>query len=1122
MKPFVHLHVHTEYSLLDGFARIDEVLLRAKELEQPALAITDHGVLFGAVEFFKRAKKVGVKPIIGSEVYVQSNDPRTNYHLVLLCENEIGYRNLVDLVSKGFTDHFYYKPRITLEELSSRSEGLIALSACMQGEVSHKLLSGDLEGAKKAALFYQSIFPGRFYLEIQDQFIPIQKNLNRMIVDLSNETSIPLVATNDVHYVKKDDALAHDILLCIQTGSTLQDAERMRFPSDEFYLKSREEMEELFSYAPEALDNTADIAERCQFEFRFGERHLPRYSKDPEFNSQEELVQLANKGLRERIKDVTEEYQKRLDDELAVIHEMGFDDYFLIVSDYIRYAKSQDIAVGPGRGSAGGSLVAYALYIHDIDPIYYNLIFEVFLNPGRRNMPDIDTDFEDERRQEVIDYMYRRYGSDHVAQIVTFGTLGARAVVRDVGRVMGLDYSAVDKVAKAIPFNNKMKLDEAVQESEKLQSYIEEDESIRLLIENARKLEGVPRHASTHAGGIVVSDEPMAHHVPLYVHDETISTQYTMTLLEELGLLKMDFLGLRNLTVIKDAIKMINEGGNPLTLDDIKDKDERTFEMLSRGETLGVFQLESTGMRRFIKEFKPASIEDIIMGISIYRPGPMESIPTFLRVRGGEAVNYPHPELERILKPTYSVMVYHEQLLQIVQAIAGYDLKQSDLVTRAMKKKDALLMQAEREKFLYGTDEIPGAIKNGLTEEQANRLFDQMVDFTKYAFKKNHATGYATIAYRTAYLKANYPKEYMASLMTSVMGFESKLIQYMEEAKAQGLEVLKPDVNCSFERFSIEEKGIRFGLLAVKNVGYGLIHSIIRNRTKPYENLDDFLSRLDVNVINKRAIESLIKAGALDSLHETRRGMMQRYEQIIERIQMGSRVNAQGQLSLFDDVLEKPVIIPNIEEFEKRDLLEMEKEVLGMYFSGHPLESYREARERLQTSTLLELEENDVFELDNKPMKLIAMVKSIEYRLTRKGEKMATVQFEDEFAQIEGVVFARTLKETESLLSKDAVLLIDGRLSVKDNGSVSLLVSKLQKVTDEREEKLFLKCPTLDEQQILDITTLCEKNPGSTKVLIYFEDTRELRELARYNVTPTEWFLDQLKAFLGDDSVKLY
>ncbi|NMB03991.1 MAG: DNA polymerase III subunit alpha [Tissierellia bacterium] len=1117
---FVHLHLHTEYSLLDGFARIDRVIRRAKELEMPAIAITDHGVMFGVVDFYKEAKKQGIKPIIGCEVYITSDDPKQNYHLVLLAKNQTGYTNLIQLVSAGFTEHFYYKPRIPKSLLEQHTEGLIALSSCLQGEVNVHLLRGQYPLARQAAEYYHAIFgQDHFYLELQDHGLPEQKETNRQLIKLSKELGIGLVASNDVHYTDSEDHLAHDMLLCIQTGSVLTDQSRMRFDSQEFYLKSADQMAQLFPR--EALENTVKIAEMIDFDFDFQSKHLPRFSSEPDFDSAQALRELTLQGMKQRYSDMTP-YLDRMNYELEVIDSMGYNDYFLIVHDFIKYAKDNGIAVGPGRGSAGGSIVAYALNIIGIDPMQYDLIFERFLNPDRITMPDIDIDFEDERRQEVIDYVTNKYGTEHVAQIITFGTFGARAAVRDIGRVMGLGYGEVDRVAKAIPNSLGMSLERALEASPRLAEMVRASTDVALLIENARKIEGIPRHCSTHAAGVVISELPMDHHVPLYLHEDAVSTQFNMNLLEELGLLKMDFLGLRNLTIIKNALAFIQDNrGIEIDIDHLPDRDPKTFQMLTEGDSLGIFQLESSGMRSFFRELKPEKIEDIIAGISLYRPGPMESIPTYLRNRNSGQFNYVHPVMEDILAVTYGVIVYQEQVMQLVRDLAGYTYAQSDLVRRAMSKKDMAVMQRERNIFLYGDGgSISGCVARGLSEEQGNRLFDGMMDFARYAFNKSHAAGYAIIAYQTAYLKAHYPVEFMAALMSSVMGNSPKLAQYMDNVRSMKIEVLPPSVNHSVDGFSIEGESIRFGLKAIKNVGTTLIQSIVRMRRDGFSSLDDFLNRLSIGVLNKRAIESLIKAGALDGMAESRRSMMLRYENILDGIQRGARINAPGQLSLFDEV--EPVHNgprTSLTEYDDEQLLEMEKEVLGMYFSGHPLRRFSGVRQKYHCRDFVELTALDE-SADNTIVSAIAMLRTISVKTTRAGERMAFCRMEDEYESMEIILFPKVFKEVEKLLEQEQYFLVQGRLSVKEDEPAKIIVSNLRGLSDDIvEQKVYLRLPSWQTEIIDDIVRLAQTRPGPACLRVYCEDTGHVRDLQGYGILPADDLIAQLQAILGQDAV---
>ena len=958
---FTHLHVHTEYSLLDGSNKIKEYVARVKELGMDSAAITDHGVMFGVIDFYREAKAAGINPVLGCEVYVAPNsrfDKETSggedryYHLVLLAENNKGYSNLMKIVSKGFVEGFYYKPRVDLEVLREYHEGIIALSACLAGEVQRYLVRGMYEEAKKAALKYEAIFgKGNYFLELQDHGIPEQKNVNQQLLRMSRELGIDLVATNDVHYTYAQDASAHDILLCIQTGKRLADEDRMRYEGGQYYVKSPEEMAGLFPYALEALENTHRIAERCHVEIEFGVTKLPKYDVPEGYTSWEYLNKLCFEGLEKRYSPVTEELKNRLDYELGTIRQMGYVDYFLIVWDFIKFARDHDIMVGPGRGSAAGSLVAYTLGITQLDPIRYNLLFERFLNPERVSMPDIDVDFCFERRQEVIDYVVRKYGKDRVVQIVTFGTLAARGVIRDVGRVMDLPYAMVDSIAKMIPQELNITIDKALEVNSELKKIYEEDEQIRTLIDMSRRLEGLPRHTSMHAAGVVISQRAVDEYVPLSrASDGSITTQFTMTTLEELGLLKMDFLGLRTLTVIQNAVRMAEKNsGKTIDMDAIDYNDRAVLDSLGTGKTDGVFQLESAGMKNFMKELKPQNLEDIIAGISLYRPGPMDFIPRYIRGKNHpETITYDCPELAPILEPTYGCIVYQEQVMQIVRALGGYTLGRSDLLRRAMSKKKAAVMQKERQNFVYGNEAegVPGCIRNGISEKVANKIYDDMIDFAKYAFNKSHAAAYAIVAYQTAYLKYHYPVEFMAALMTSVIDNPRKVAEYIYSCRQMGISILPPDINRGESGFSVDGKSIRYGLSAIKSVGKPVIEAIVAERKAggEFRSLRDLIERLSGKEVNKRTIESFIKSGALDSLGGTRKQFMLVYVQIMDSVNREKKYAMTGQLSLFDLVGEEErkdyeIRMPDVGEYGKEELLAFEKEVLGIYVSGHPLDA---------------------------------------------------------------------------------------------------------------------------------------------------------------------------------------
>ena len=1145
-KNFTHLHVHTEYSLLDGFSRVKTLVKRAKEKGMTAVAITDHGCMFGAIDFYKAAKAEGIKPIIGCEVYTaprKLTDKDPNYdkhqgHLVLLAKDMTGYKNLIKIVSKSYVDGFYYKPRTDMDELKKHSQGLIALSACLAGDVPRAIMNGNYDKARKLAMEYREIFGnGNYYLEIQDHGLPEQKQVNTEVVRLSRELNIPLVATNDVHYVDKDDAKIQDILMCLQMQKTIDDENRMKFPSDEFYLKSREEMEQLFPELEEALDNTNEIAERCNVEFEFNKYHLPRYDVPEGYTTNGYFRELCQKGLVERYgEDCPEEYKERLEYELNTIENMGYVEYFLIVWDFINFAKQNNIMVGPGRGSAAGSIVAYTLKITDIDPMKYSLLFERFLNPERVSMPDIDIDFCYERREEVIDYVKRKYGEDHVAQIITFGTMGAKIAIRDVARVLNVSYNKADQIAKEIPFELGMTIDKAMDSNPTLVELYESDAEAREVIDISKRLEGTLRHASTHAAGVVIARNPVDEYVPLYKHQDSITTQFTMTTLEELGLLKMDFLGLRTLTVIRDALDLIELNRDikgyteHIDFSKMEYDDDEVFETLSQGNTLGVFQLESSGMRNFMKQLKPNSFEDIVAGISLFRPGPMDSIPTYIENKNNpEKVTYINDKLRPILEVTYGCLVYQEQVMQVVRDLAGYSYGRSDLVRRAMSKKKMDVMEEERQYFIHGkfddegNIEIPGCIRNGISEEDANKIFDDMIDFARYAFNKSHAAAYGVLAYETAYLKVHYPVEFMAALMTSIMGNSDKVVEYIRECNAIGIPVNPPDINKSFSKFSVEGDSIRFGLAAVKNVGVNIIENIVKEREANGEFKDfvDFAKRLDTKDTNKRVVESLIKCGAFDQISENRATLMAGYESVLESISMDRKKNVQGQISLFDafsaQVEEVPDMqlstnLPVVREFSEKERLNMEKEVLGMYLSGHPLSEYKSELDRktsINMKKINELKENEktFMKLHDREVIMGGMVIAKRIMTTKRNEIMAFITLEDLYGAIEVVVFPQTLKKFNILLNDDSIILIKGAISIDDD-EAKLIARDIKDINEEyrfnsekisfdvrsnssksKNRQMNVRIDTVgDEELLMKIFTITRKYPGRDRLVLLPKD----------------------------------
>ena len=1145
-KNFTHLHVHTEYSLLDGFSRVKTLVKRAKEKGMTAVAITDHGCMFGAIDFYKAAKAEGIKPIIGCEVYTaprKLTDKDPNYdkhqgHLVLLAKDMTGYKNLIKIVSKSYVDGFYYKPRTDMDELKKHSQGLIALSACLAGDVPRAIMNGNYDKARKLAMEYRDIFGnGNYYLEIQDHGLPEQKQVNTEVVRLSRELNIPLVATNDVHYVDKDDAKIQDILMCLQMQKTIDDENRMKFPSDEFYLKSREEMEQLFPELEEALDNTNEIAERCNVEFEFNKYHLPRYDVPEGYTTNGYFRELCQKGLVERYgEDCPEEYKERLEYELNTIENMGYVEYFLIVWDFINFAKQNNIMVGPGRGSAAGSIVAYTLKITDIDPMKYSLLFERFLNPERVSMPDIDIDFCYERREEVIDYVKRKYGEDHVAQIITFGTMGAKIAIRDVARVLNVSYNKADQIAKEIPFELGMTIDKAMDSNPTLVELYESDAEAREVIDISKRLEGTLRHASTHAAGVVIARNPVDEYVPLYKHQDSITTQFTMTTLEELGLLKMDFLGLRTLTVIRDALDLIELNRDikgyteHIDFSKMEYDDDEVFETLSQGNTLGVFQLESSGMRNFMKQLKPNSFEDIVAGISLFRPGPMDSIPTYIENKNNpEKVTYINDKLRPILEVTYGCLVYQEQVMQVVRDLAGYSYGRSDLVRRAMSKKKMDVMEEERQYFIHGkfddegNIEIPGCIRNGITEEDANKIFDDMIDFARYAFNKSHAAAYGVLAYETAYLKVHYPVEFMAALMTSIMGNSDKVVEYIRECNAIGIPVNPPDINKSFSKFSVEGDSIRFGLAAVKNVGVNIIENIVKEREENGEFKDfvDFAKRLDTKDTNKRVVESLIKCGAFDQISENRATLMAGYESVLESISMDRKKNVQGQISLFDafsaQVDEAPEMqlstnLPVVREFSEKERLNMEKEVLGMYLSGHPLSEYKSELDRktsINMKKINELKEDEktYMKLHDREVIMGGMVIAKRIMTTKRNEIMAFITLEDLYGTIEVVVFPQTLKKFNILLNDDSIILIKGAISIDDD-EAKLIARDIKDINEEyrfnsekisfdtrsnsnkpKNKQMNVRIDTVgDEELLMKVFTITRKYPGRDRLVLLPKD----------------------------------
>lgn len=1146
---FTHLHVHTEYSLLDGSCKIKELVQCAKDLGMDSMAVTDHGVMYGVIDFYRAAREVGIKPIIGCEVYVAPGsrfDRETGsgedryYHLVLLAENNQGYQNLMKIVSKGFIDGFYYKPRVDYEVLETYHEGIIALSACLAGEVQRYLTRGMYEEAKKAALHYQEIFgKGNFFLELQDHGIPAQRTADQGLLRMSRELGIELVATNDIHYTFAEDAAAHDILLCIQTGKKVADENRMRYEGGQYYCKSEPEMHQLFPYAQEAIENTHKIAERCNVEIEFGVTKLPRYDVPEGYDSWSYLNKLCNDGMAKRYPEEDRTLRERLSYELDVIRNMGYVDYFLIVWDFIHFARSHDIMVGPGRGSAAGSIVAYCLEITDIDPVRYNLLFERFLNPERVSMPDIDIDFCFERRQEVIDYVVEKYGKDQVVQIVTFGTLAAKGVVRDVGRVLDMPYARCDAIAKMIPGDLGMTLDKALRQSPELREAYQQDDEVKYLIDMAKRLEGLPRHTSMHAAGVVIGQRAMDEFVPLSrAQDGTITTQFTMTTLEELGLLKMDFLGLRTLTVIQNAVKQVEENyGIHLDMGKIDYNDKAVLASIGTGRCDGVFQLESSGMKSFMKELRPENLEDIIAGVALYRPGPMDFIPRYLKGKNDQAkASYDCPQLEPILSPTYGCIVYQEQVMQIVRDLAGYTMGRSDLVRRAMSKKKTAVMEKERKNFVYGNPDegVSGCIANGIDEKTANHIYDEMIDFAKYAFNKSHAACYAVVSVQTAYLKYYYPKEFMAALMTSVMDNNNKVAEYILSCRQMGIAIQPPDINEGQSGFSVAGEAIRYGLSAIKSVGRTVVDAIIKEREQGgiYTSLDDFVERMSGKEINKRTLENFIKSGALDTLPGNRRQKAMIAPELLEQKNKEKKSSLTGQMSLFDfageeDKKQYRITMPEVAEFPKEELLAFEKDILGVYVSGHPLDEYMELWKNnitaRTTDFVVDEETGRAVLADGAYVTVGGMITNKVIKTTKTGKTMAFVTIEDLVGTVETLVFPRDYERGRSLLIEDSKVFIRGKASIGDDATGKLILEQVIPF-DSLPRELWLQFADKEEydkkqQQILDILRMEE---GQDAVIIYLKKERAKKILpASWRVCANKPMRESLYPLLGENNVKV-
>ncbi len=1157
---FTHLHVHTEYSLLDGACRIEELVNRAKELNMTSLAITDHGAMYGVVEFFKQAKKAGIKPILGFEAYVSprgmtDKDPqkdKNQFHLVLLAENYEGFKNIIKLCSTGFVDGYYYKPRIDHETLRQHSRGIIALSACLAGEIQSHLLDNNYEEAVNTALMYRDIFgENNFFLEMQDHGIEEQQSVNKYLVKMSSETGIKLVATNDVHYINKEDAYFHDVLLCIQMQKTVMDEDRMKFSTDEFYLKSYDEMAELFP--EEALKNTAEIAERCNVELDFNTVHLPEFKVPQSYTKTEYFREICQKGLKERYKNISEEIQSRLDYEIGVIEQMGYVDYFLIVWDFIKYAKDNKIMVGPGRGSAAGSLVAYSMKITNIDPMKYNLIFERFLNPDRVSMPDIDVDFCYERREEVIEYVKRKYGEKKVAQIITFGTMAARGSIRDVGRALNMPYGEVDFIAKKIPMSLGMTISKALEVNKELKDLYDSDIKVKKLIDLALKVEGLPRHASTHAAGVLISKEEVTEYVPLSRNKDIITTQFNMIELEELGLLKMDFLGLRTLTVIRDAIELIEKDHNVrVDFNNCQYDDKEVYKMFANAETLGIFQFESSGMRSFLSELKPTEFENLSAANALYRPGPMGQIPVYIKNKlNPESVTYLHPKLEPILNVTYGCMVYQEQVMQIVRDIGGFTMGRSDLLRRAMGKKKMSVMLEERKNFIYGKPAenkepgILGAVNNGVDEKTANDIYDLMVEFAKYAFPKAHSVAYAALAYETAWLKIHYPVEFMAALISSIMGSSGTVSLYIRECKRLGIDILPPDVNESRDKFTVENGKIRFGLAAVKNVGTNVIAEIIKAREEKgkFVTFTDFCTKADQSVLNKRQIESLIKCGAFDSLRVRRSQLMEIYEKTIDTVINQRKRTLEGQFSLFDDAASADTGLqneqmPDIPEYNEKKLLAMEKEMVGVYLSGHPLSEYEKELERsatTNTSEIAEIREADENTRlsDGSRVVIGGIIIKKQNKITKNNNMMAFVTLEDLYGTVEGIIFPKIYEGCKDILYEDNIVLIEGTIDVSEEEAPKLICNKIRElkkeepnIQDERNiRKLYLKVENTEHYKKVKtelFNNIC-KHTGNDCVIIYNQQEKANMVLPMKNWVniDNEELIKSLNALLGNNNVAI-
>ncbi len=1142
---FVHLHVHSEYSLLDGACRIGSMMDRVKELGQDAIALTDHGVMYGCIDFYKKAKEAGIKPIIGCEVYVARRGMEDRiygvdneaYHLVLLCKDRTGYENLCYLVSQAYLKGFYGKPRVDLKLLRERHEGLIALSACLAGAIAQDLLQEDYDAARSYALELKGIFgEDNFYLELQDHGIPEQRAVNQGIMRLSRELNLPLVVTNDAHYLRREDSVIQDVLLCIQTGKTVDDPKRMKFQTDEFYLKSEEELRQLFPNCPEAFENTEKIAQRCNLDFEFHKYHLPSFPVPEGYTNEEFFRKLCEDGFAQRYENPPAEYRERLEYEIGVISRMGYVNYYLIVWDFIRYAKESGIPVGPGRGSGAASIVAYCLHITEVDPMQYGLIFERFLNPERVSMPDFDTDFCQERRGEVIAYVMEKYGSDHVAQIATFGTMAARGAIRDVGRALNFSYGETDVVAKQVPATPHITLEKALETSPRLKEMYNQDERVKKLIDTAMTLEGMPRNTSTHAAGVVITADPVYTYVPLAKNDDTAVTQYTMTTIEELGLLKMDFLGLRNLTVIQDAQEQIQQIQPDFDISKIPDNDQETFDMLAEGKTQGVFQLESAGITGVCINMHPNSIEDLTAIVALYRPGPMDSIPTFIANKlDPKKITYKTPLLEPILRITYGCIVYQEQVIEIFRTLAGYTMGQADNIRRAISKKKHAVIQAERQVFVYGDEKqgIPGCIANGVSEEAAQSLYDEIVAFADYAFNKAHAVCYAVVSYQTAYLKCHYPRQYMAALMTSVLDSAAKISGYIAECKEMGIATLPPDVNHSFDHFTVEGDAIRFGMGAIKNVGRGLIRTMVAKREEggPFKSLEDFLQRMGGGELNKRAVENFIKCGSMDCFGYHRSQLLAVYDVMMDSVASSRRRNLDGQMGMFsmlqDTDAAASIPIPQLAEMKKADLMLMEKETTGIYLSGHPMIDYRPYLRNTHVVPIGVLMEEDCPYEDEQIVSVAGIVQTVKLKTTRNNSMMAYVTIEDDTGGVELLVFSKVLSQYGGYLRENQPVVIVGKLSIRDEKEPQIIVNRARPISDyvdglaeeepaQKTGTLYLRLPTQEDSRYRKVRAMVNMFPGTEKVVVYFADTKQCRGA---QCSLDKRLLSELQNVLGQENV---